>query len=194
MKTKEEIKKGDFKILIVEDEEDQRIRLKYVLESDEYQVDEAKNGDEAIGLINNNFYNLVITDLKMPGKNDGVEVLRTVRKISENTDVIIVTAYGTVDSAIRAMINGAFDYIQKPIKMPELRIKIERAIKNRSVINKLESKEIVKSNVKALTLEIESYKMKLMKIHKKSKELLSSLKSDDPVCKAIKEIIEQSNI
>lgn len=151
-------------ILIVEDEEDQRVRLKYVLESDGYKVEEAKTGDEAVEMVKGKFYDLVITDVKMPGENDGLDVLRHVKKVSDRMEVIIVSAYGTIESAVRAMLNGAFDYIQKPIHIPELRIRIERALANRETVKKLDAKDILSNNISALSKEIEFYKKRLADI------------------------------
>lgn len=190
------MEKEKVKILVVEDEEDQRIRLKYVLESEGYQVSEADSGDKAIEMFNGReqLYNIIVADLKMPGKSDGIDVLREVKKISPNTDVIIVTAYGTIDSAVRTMINGAFDYIQKPLNMPELRIKIERALKNQEVLGELDAKEILKNNVEALSREIDGYKKRLSEIHKQSEVLLSKSEKDVSGYDLIQNISKESSV
>lgn len=190
------MEKEKVKILVVEDEEDQRIRLKYVLESEGYQVSEADSGDKAIEMFDgrDRLYNIVITDLKMPGKSDGLDVLREIKKKSPNTDIIIVTAYGTIDSAVRAMINGAFDYIQKPLNMPELRIRVERALKNQEVLGELDAKEILKNNVEALSREIDGYKKRLSGIHKQSEELLSKLEKEASGYDLIQDISKESSV
>ncbi|MDD5066999.1 MAG: response regulator [bacterium] len=164
-------------ILIVEDEDDQRVRLKYVLESDGYKVDEAHDGEEAVRMLDNRSYDLVITDVKMPGTMDGLDVLRETKKKYENTEVIVVSAYGTVESAVRAMISGAFDYIQKPINMPELRIKIERAINSKEITKRLDAKEVLSSNIKALTEEVNSYRERIVEIQRDAKKLMNILES-----------------
>ena len=190
------MQKEKVKILIVEDEEDQRKRLMYVLNSEGYKVTEAESGDKAIKIVNNpeQTYNIVVTDLKMPGGNDGINVLREVKKASPSTEVLIVTAYGTVDNAVQAMINGAFDYIQKPLNMPELRIKIERALKNQEVLSELDSKEILKNNIEALSREIDAYQNKLFEIHEQSENLLTQLKKNDAGYNIIQNISNISNI
>lgn len=186
----------DIKILIVEDEEDQRMRLKYVLETDGYKIFEAPSGDKAIELLTtkSNYYDLVITDLKMPGKNNGLDVLREAKKTSETTDVIIVTAYGTIDNAVQAIINGAFDYIQKPINMPELRIKIERALKNKAILNKLNAKEILINNVEALSKKLDTQNKQLLEILKLSQLLLQKIKPGDPGYDLVQEITKLSEL
>ncbi len=190
------MKNEDVKILIVEDEEDQRIRLKYVLESEGYKVVEAESGDKAVEIIKDNgrFFNIVVTDLKMPGKKDGLQVLQEVKKVSPNTDVFLVTAYGTIDSAVQAMINGAFDYIQKPLNMPELRIKIERILKNQETLKKLDAKDILANNIEVLSREVDDYKKKLSGIHKQSEKLLAGLKKEDTGYDAVQNISNESSI
>ncbi len=190
------MQKEDAKILIVEDEEDQRIRLKYVLESEGYGIAEADSGDKAVEMLckKGNSYNIVITDLKMPGENNGEDVLRKAKKISPNTEVLIITAYGSIDSAVRSMINGAFDYIQKPLNMPELRIKIERALKSREVMDELDAKNILKNNMEALSREIDEYKEIISEIHKESEKLKNKFKNNDPEYNIIEKISKDSEI
>lgn len=190
------MQKENAKILIVEDEEDQRIRLKYVLESEGYQISETATGDKAIKIIKDpdHFYNIVITDLKMPGEKDGVDVLREVKKVSPPTEVLIVTAYGTVDNAVRAMINGAFDYVQKPLNMPELRIKIKRALEIQNALSKLDSEEILRNNIEVLFKEIRECKERLSEIHEQSEKLLKELEEDDPGYDIAKNISNESDM
>lgn len=189
-------KKNDIKILIVEDEEDQRIRLKYVLESYGYNVEEADSAEHAVKMMTNSkkYYNLVVSDMKMPGNKSGLDVLKKAKEINENTEVFIITAYGSVDNAVKAMVNGAFDYIQKPINMPELRIKIERAIDNRSLIRKADGNEILKTNIKALYNDIDDYKAKLSEINDISSEILSQIQVSESIFTDINDIYEMSKV
>ena len=197
MLIKEEImQEKDAQILIVEDEEDQRIRLKYVLESEGYRISEADSGDKAVEMLGKTgeSYNIVITDLKMPGKNNGEDVLRETKKLYPNTEVLIITAYGSIDSAVRSMINGAFDYIQKPLNIPELRIKIERALKCREHMDDLDAKNILKNNMEALSKEIDEYKEIISEIHKDSEKLKNKFQKDDPEYNTIEKISKESEI
>ncbi len=190
------MKKEDTKILIVEDEEDQRIRLRSVLENKEFEIIEAKSGEKAIKIMKSRdqYYNIVITDLKMPGEYDGEDILREVKNISPNTEVLIVTAYGSVDSAVRSMINGAFDYIQKPINIVELQVKIERALKSQEILGQLNMVKELKNNLESQSRKTDDHKKKLSMIHEQSEKLLDNLKKDSPGYAIIREINKMSKI
>ncbi len=114
-------------ILIVDDEEKIRKVLKINLQQS-YSVFLAKNGEEAQHYLQNEVINLVITDLKMPGKVNGLQLLEFVKEKFKHIPLIIITAFGTVENAVNAMKLGAFDYILKPIKIAELHPLIEKAL------------------------------------------------------------------
>ena len=123
----EEIKS---RILIVEDEKNMREVMKILLEGEGYEVTCAKNGIEALSLMNGEIFDLIITDIKMPGV-DGFQVLKKVQELSPETLVLMITAFGTTESAVEAMKLGAYDYIHKPFKIDEIRIAVRRAIEKR---------------------------------------------------------------
>jgi two-component system response regulator (stage 0 sporulation protein F) len=108
------------KILVVDDEEGARDLFNTILTDEGYDVSLASGGEEALGLFKNNPFNLVITDIKMPGM-DGLQLLQEIRKMGSKTDVIMVTAYGEVESYLKAMSLGAAEYINKPIRIKELK-------------------------------------------------------------------------
>ena len=114
-------------ILIAEDNEDLRTILSKALVKRGYTVEEAEDGEVAVRKLQKNFYNIVITDLQMPNL-DGMGVLKAVKEISPVTMTIVVTAFGTVESAVEAMNAGAFDYILKPFSPDEIDIKINKAL------------------------------------------------------------------
>ena len=114
------------KILLVDDQETNRRTLGLLLEREKYQIFFASNGIEALHLINNQSIDLIITDLKMPRMN-GIDLLREVKKRFPQIEVIVTTAYGTVDTAVEAMKLGAWDFITKPIRSKEILPIIERA-------------------------------------------------------------------
>jgi len=118
------------KILIVDDQANMRATLALMLRGAGHEVADAKNGEEAIKAFNMENYDVVITDLKM-GTVDGMDVLRHVRQESPFTEVIVMTAYGTIESAVEAIRLGAHDYIQKPFTEEELLVKIDKAIEKR---------------------------------------------------------------
>jgi len=106
--------------LIVDDEKNIRLTLAQCLESLELETDTAVNGEEALTKLKEKDYGLVLLDLRMPGM-DGMEVLRRLREIRPDIRVIIITAYGTIESAVDAMKLGAVDFIQKPFSPKEIR-------------------------------------------------------------------------
>jgi DNA-binding NtrC family response regulator len=116
---------GKLSTLVVEDGQSQREILRDFLRDEGYDVVEAENGDKAIEAVKNGYFDLVLLDYKMPEK-DGMTVLEEVKDINTEIDVIMMTAYGSVDTAVRAMKAGAADYITKPIELEELRILIDR--------------------------------------------------------------------
>lgn len=185
-------KKKNIRILIVEDEEDQRMRLKYVFESDGYSVDEAEDGEAGIQKLGAKKYDIVVSDLKLPGEKDGLDVLRKAKNISPNTEVFIVTAYGTVENAVQAMINGAFDYIQKPINMPEFRIKMRRALEILQMTKDLEKKELMKANMNILLSDMEDLRTRMKKVAELADNALELIDPKHPVYKQLLEISKQA--
>lgn len=101
-----------------------------MLRSAGHDVAEAKDGQDACDAVDDESYDLVITDLRM-GKVDGIDVLRHVREVSPLTEIIVMTAYGTIETAVEAMRLGAWDYIQKPFSEDELFIKVDKALERR---------------------------------------------------------------
>ncbi len=115
------------RILIVDDEKKMRRILQIILKDQGYKIDLAQDGNEAWQHFQRTSYDLVITDLKMPGK-DGMELLRLINKKNSDVPVIVITAYGGVESAVKAIKAGAFDYITKPFENEEIRIVVSKAI------------------------------------------------------------------
>lgn len=119
-------------ILIIDDEPKMCKVLKFALEPEGYSVTTAENAEEGMDRFNQNEFDLVVTDLKMPGK-DGLFVLDTVKKQKPNTEVILMTAYATAQNAVDAMKKGAYDYIIKPFEMDELKLKVKHIIEKRNL-------------------------------------------------------------
>ncbi len=132
------------KILLIEDEPSMRLGIAYTLENAGYQVASVEHGQEGITLFEKQAFDLVITDLRLPGAN-GIEVLKAVKSISTDTGVILITAFAEVSTAVEAMREGAYDYISKPFEPDELLIVIERFIKQRHLeIENVRLKEALK--------------------------------------------------
>lgn len=107
------------RVLVVDDEPEVREALKRILQKEHYEVEAAADGLEARDLVASRSFNLVITDLIMPGM-DGLALLTHLRQACPDTRVMIMTAYGGWDSYLDAMNSGAFNYVTKPIKKDEL--------------------------------------------------------------------------
>lgn len=118
------------RVLIVDDDEKMRTILQKVLQREGYDVTLAYNGQNAISLLTTTGFDLVVSDIRMPGM-DGLELLQRIRDISPETTVIMMTAFGSVDSAVEAMKQGAYDYINKPFKMDEVLIILSRAVEEK---------------------------------------------------------------
>jgi two-component system, NtrC family, response regulator HydG len=118
------------KILVVDDQRNMRTTLAMMLRGGGYEVDEAADGGQGRELGATGAYDVVITDLRM-GEYDGIEVLRAIKEAQPMTEVIVMTAYGTIESAVEAMRLGAFDYIQKPFTEQELIVKVVKALESR---------------------------------------------------------------
>ncbi len=118
------------KLLVVDDQRNMRTTLGMMLRGAGYEVDEAVDGDQGSERGATGAYDLVLTDLRM-GTRDGIDLLRAVKEAQPMTEVIVMTAYGTIESAVEAMRLGAFDYIQKPFTEQELLVKIGKALENR---------------------------------------------------------------
>ena len=125
---------NNFRVLVVDDERPLTALLSRILTQSGYQVKTADSGAGAIGRIDDFSPNLVITDLKMPDIN-GLDLLRKVRSERPEIDFIILTAYATVENAVEAMKEGAFDYLIKPLKDPdELRIAVSRVVERQNLV------------------------------------------------------------
>jgi two-component system response regulator HydG len=120
------------KILVVDDQRNMRTTLAMMLRGAGHDVEEATDGDEACEKVVSEGYDLVLTDLRM-GATDGMTVLRHTRQESPLTEVIVMTAYGTIESAVEAMRIGAHDYIQKPFEEDELLVKVDKALEKRKL-------------------------------------------------------------
>jgi DNA-binding NtrC family response regulator len=118
--------KNEIKILVVDDDQIVREVITTLLTGEGYAVRAAKDGLDAIRILKTEEINLVISDLRMPGA-DGIEVLKEAVNMDPDRAVIILTAYGTLDTALKAIREGAYDYMTKPFKMEEMIIRVNNA-------------------------------------------------------------------
>src|ERR687897_806560 len=115
------------RILIADDHESLRRGLAQALAEAGHEIEEAPNGNAAIEKLHEGYFDVVVSDLKMGGST-GLDVLKTTKTLHPTSAVILMTAFGSVSTAVEAMKNGAFDYVQKPFEIEEMEIKVEKAL------------------------------------------------------------------
>lgn len=161
----------DGKILVVEDQDAMRESLVIAFKDEGYQVEGVASGEEAIQRLSNNVYDLVVTDLKMK-KVDGLELLKAVKNVNSSTEVVLITAYGTIGTAVQAIRDGAYDYVTKPFRHQEILKAAKKAIE----------KKMLKDRVRYLEGEIRD-KYKFEGIVGNSNAILEVLKITSHVCR-----------
>lgn len=124
---------SNHKILIAEDEKLQSDLLASALHKDGYYIVTVPSGEAAVELVKRENFDIALIDLKMSGI-DGIETMRQIHKLNPEIAVIIITAFGTVDTAVQAIKEGTYDYITKPVDITKLRISLKRALENRLLV------------------------------------------------------------
>ena len=120
------------KILVADDEQSMREFLDIMLKKEGYKVSLASNGEEVAKLVDNDLFDLVLLDIRMP-KLDGISALKKIKSNAPETIVIMITAYASADTAIKAMKEGAYDYITKPFKVEEIKLIIKNALEKKNL-------------------------------------------------------------
>ncbi|SFG01467.1 sigma-54-dependent transcriptional regulator [Pontibacter chinhatensis] len=134
------------KILIIDDERAIRSTLKEILEFENYNVDEAEDGEKGLQLLGKSKYDVVLCDIKMPGM-DGIEVLEKAMEMTPDTPFIMVSAHGTIDTAVEATKKGAYDFLQKPPDLNRLLVTVRNALDKSNLVTetKILKKKISKT-------------------------------------------------
>jgi two-component system response regulator HydG len=130
------LKAGGAKVLVVDDQKNMRATTAIVLREAGYAVAEAEDGGAAIQRVAAETFDVVLTDVRM-GAVDGMEVLRATIEASPTTQVIVMTAYGTIESAVEAIRRGAYDYLPKPFKEDELLLRVAKAVEKRRLLGEV---------------------------------------------------------
>src|SRR4030042_941354 len=143
-KERRPMSKTPARLLVVDDDPVTLTLLNEVLSKEGYEVQTALGGEEAIAKGIDHLFDIVITDVKM-GDKDGMEVLRSFKKNAPDTTVIMITAFGSIETAIEAIREGAYDYISKPFKLDEIKFTVRRALEQRRLIqeNKFYRQELL---------------------------------------------------
>jgi DNA-binding NtrC family response regulator len=150
--------KSKVKILVVDDEQGLCAGIAEALRREGYVVDATTDAQEALRLVRERLYNLVVSDLKMPGLS-GLDLLGQVRARTRDTLFILMTAYGTVENAVEAMKQGAYDYLPKPLDLKRLRVQVQKALEFQAVVaenNELRTRLRTRSEPSLLLGESES--------------------------------------
>jgi two-component system nitrogen regulation response regulator NtrX len=122
------------KILVVDDEKAIRRSIREILEFEKHQVDEAEDGLAGLQLAQKTFYDIILSDIKMP-KLDGIEFLQKLIEAEINSSVIIISGHGNIDTAVDAVKKGAYDYISKPIDLNRLLVSVRNALEKSSLLH-----------------------------------------------------------
>src|SRR5213592_3787792 len=125
------------RILIADDHDSLRRGLAQAIAEAGHEIEEAPNGNAAIEKLHEGFFDVVVSDLKMGGSS-GLEVLKTAKQLHPSTAVILMTAFGSVHTAVEAIKSGAFDYVQKPFEIEEMEVKIEKALEMRRMQHQID--------------------------------------------------------
>src|ERR1044071_2001156 len=139
------------RLLVVDDEESLRITTAAIFEKEGYVVDTASSGDEAIGLLTSKEYDLVLTDLHMEG-GDGLSVLNQIRSQAPLTISVVLTGFASVESAIAALQEGAYDYLVKPCDIETMKHTIRRGVDHRRLML---AEQKARADLKQLNLDLE---------------------------------------
>ena len=123
---------ADYKVLVVDDEEGMRHMLSILLKREGYDVSISEDGDSAIKAMVKNQYDFILCDIRMPDM-DGLQVLEEIKKRGLEVTVIMMSAYGTIETAIEAMKLGAYDYVSKPFKKDEIVLALKKAEERESL-------------------------------------------------------------
>jgi signal transduction histidine kinase len=164
------------RILVVDDEESLRITTAAILEKDGYTVDTASSGDEAISLLKNVDYDLILTDLHMEG-GDGLTVLAQIRRQAPLTISVVLTGFASVESAIAALQEGAYDYLTKPCDIETMRHTIRRGVDHRRLML---AEQKARADLEQLNQELESrIQERTMELTRLNEELADANRAKD---------------
>lgn len=165
---------SDFKILVVDDEPLIRQSLYEILKLEGYNVTIAGSGEEALDIIENKTFDVMVTDLKLP-KISGIELLEKAKKSLPDMEVIIITGFGSIESAVDAMKKGAYEYVTKPINDHEIKIIIKKLLGQKNLLEENKSlKELVARNQKQSFCQMIGSSAKMQRVYQTIESVAST--------------------
>lgn len=167
-------------ILVVDDDPVIRRLLQQRLQKENYhETDVAENGIIATEMMASKYYDVILTDLMMPGGVGGIEVLEAARQINAKTEVVLITAHSSVDSAVEAMKKGAIDYLEKPINFDELFLRLDKIADLQTILKNAEDLQQAKDVTEnAASQTIQNLEMELSQKQLLLDEIENVLRSD----------------
>jgi len=156
---------NEIKILVVDDEVSDREVCADVIEQLNYTISVASSEKEALEILEKNEFEIVVTDLSMETNRSGINLLKKIKEKSPDTQVIIMTAFGSIDTAVEALKSNAFDYITKPLNMQKLAILIQRC---RDSLDRLREQRIIRQQLLEKTKELNNMQKALIESEKKA--------------------------
>lgn len=169
-----EVFPGKIRILVVDDDDDLRLTLCEYLERRNFTVSSARNGSEAINLIQSRkfTFDMIFTDLVMPPGPDGMEVLKAAKELNPLSYVVVMTGYSSIETAIESIRCGAFDYLAKPFKLAQIEIVADRILE---YLNLVDDNKRLSSKLAVLTEKSTSIDSRLERIESLLSRLLAKV-------------------
>ncbi len=184
-------------ILVVDDDPVIRRLLEQRLKKENYQVQVAEDGYVAEKLMNQHFFDVVLTDLMMPGAIGGIEVLEIAKEINQLTEVVLITAHSSVNTAVEAMKKGAVDYLEKPINFDELFLRLDKIANMQTILRSAQDLQLAMDTTENAASEtIQNLEMQVEKMRQTLDQIDYILRDDsladyDKISQAV-DIISQS--
>jgi two-component system OmpR family response regulator len=166
-------------ILVVDDDPVIRRLLEQRLRKEDYLVEVAEDGYAAEKLLRDKKYDVVLTDLMMPGEIGGIEVLEISKEVDERIEVVVITAHSSVDSAVEAMKKGANDYLEKPINFDELFLRLDKIANMQSIMKSAQDLRVAMSTTESVASStIQTLEIKVSRLQETLDEVESILRAD----------------
>lgn len=184
-------------ILVVDDDPVVRRLLEQRLAKEHYQVMVAEDGYAAEKILRQRFFDVVLTDLMMPGSIGGIEVLEIAKDVNNKTEVVVITAHSSVNTAVEAMKKGAVDYLEKPINFDELFLRLDKIANMQTMLRSVQDLQVAMDTTENAASEtIQNLEMQVAKMHQalvKIENILGNPGLDDhhKIAKAL-EIVTES--